>query len=369
MAATIAPPAPNAAPADTAAPPQAARPGFLVAWAVFWALLLTVELQDHWRSGGRGLWGPLLWWGSSLLVASPVALWQWRRAARFDAQLARPWPWFAANVAPLVVVAPAFVGAVYALRHAVYAMAGQVYQHQPWPEVLRYEVLKFAMFNVLFVAVVFGIRSHAALHQARLGLERERRLAQQAQLLQLAQQLEPHFLFNALNTIASTIHDDPDLADHLLTRLAALLRAATDLTRQPENPLDEELRLLQAYADIMVRRFAGRVQVRVELDPAAQACRVPTLALQPLLENAFRHGVERRPGPCTIIVRVQRHAQRLLLQVEDDAGLLPAEPAWGVGLGTLRQRLQARHGGDARLTLAARPGGGVIASIELPCGC
>jgi two-component system, LytTR family, sensor kinase len=237
--------------------------------------------------------------------------------------------------------------------------------------VFRYEALKFSMFYLLFVAIVFGLRSHAALAAARLRLERERRLAQSAQLLQLAQQIEPHFLFNALNTIASTIHTDPALADTLLMRLAALLRAATDLARHPETTLADELTLLEAYASIMRERFAERVDIVFDIDPATHPCKVPSLLLQPLLENAFRHGVERRLAPTRIVVRAHRADARLYLEVQDDAGELPPGPdvPWGVGLGNLQQRLLTRHGDSASLTLQRRDGGGVLARIELPCVC
>src|SRR4030095_6515466 len=96
---------------------------------------------------------------------------------------------------------------------------------------------------------------------------------------------EPHFLFNALNTVASTIHSNPELADSMLTRLAALLRATTDLTRRPTCTLDEELKLLEGYTAIMCERFGDRVTLEHEVDPAARACRVPTLSVQPLMEN------------------------------------------------------------------------------------
>ena len=164
---------------------------------------------------------------------------------------------------------------------------------------------------MLFTAIVFGVRTHAALSEQRLR-------TQAAQLAQLTQQLEPHFLFNALNTIASTIHDKPDLADSLLTRLAALLRATTDLTRRPSCTLDEELKLVDGYAAIMCERFADRVTLRIEVDPAARACRVPTLAIQPLLENAFRHGVERSSELDAVDAARAAAGDRLRVEVEQE---------------------------------------------------
>ena len=269
------------------------RAGWLLAWALFWLLMLTVQVQDYQRDGGGHWWKPVLWEGSACLVATLMLAWLWRNAPRHDGWLTQPARWFWLQLRWLPLFAPAFVTAIYALRHAVYALLGESYHHPAWGSVYLYESTKFALFFMLFTAIVFGVRTHAALAEQRLR-------TQEAQLAQLTQQLEPHFLFNALNTIASTIHDKPDLADSLLTRLAALLRATTDLTRRPSCTLDEELKLVDGYAAIMCERFADRVSLRVEVDAAARACRLPTLAIQPLLENAFRHGVERSSEPTPV---------------------------------------------------------------------
>lgn len=355
---------------DPSADGELPRPplaGFFVAWCVFWVLMMTLSVQDYLRPGQSDIWKPLLWEGTSFLVATVIFGVQWPLLYRRDALLGQPLRWFAANLVWLPVAAIGFVLAVYALRHGVYAALGQTYRHPPWPNVFFYETIKFGLFYLLFVAILFGVRSHVAMSAARVRAERARMLGQQAQLLQLTQQLEPHFLFNALNTIAATVHTDPELADALLARLAALLRAATDLTRQPEIELGEELRLLDAYVSIMRARFADRVNVRFEVTPAARTCRVPTLLLQPLIENAFRHAVEPRTAMTTIDVRAHVAETMLTLSVADDGGVLAEAPEFGVGLSNLRQRLALRYGERARLDLQPRPGGGVIASVELPC--
>jgi two-component system, LytTR family, sensor kinase len=357
------------------APPPMPLAGFAIAWAIFWIMSIVVAVLDHVRQGGTDIWKPVLWEGTSFVVASAIVWTQWRRAAKGDHLLAQPWRWFARSVQWLPLMAPAFVALVYTLRHGIYALLGQTYRHAPWPAVFGFEMLKFGVFYLMFTAIVFGIRSHVMLSNARLRLERERGLAREAQLLQLTQQIEPHFLFNALNTIASTIHTDPDLADTLLVRLAALLRAATDLGRRSETTLDEELRLLEGYAAIMRQRFADRVDLRFDVERAPPTCRVPALILQPLLENAFRHGVEQRnsmgagSSVCRIVVRAASDGDRLRLEVEDDAGVLPAEPRFGVGLDNLRRRLHTRYGERASLELLARESGGVLARIEMPCEC
>jgi signal transduction histidine kinase len=335
------------------------RAGWLLAWAAFWLLMFTVAVQDYLRGEGGPLWRPLLWEGSACLVATVMLGVVWHHAPRHDGSLTQPARWFALQLRWLPLLAPLFVTLVYALRHAVYALLDQSYNHSPWPQVYLYECTKFALFFMLFAAIVFGLRTHAALAEARLR-------TQAAQLAQLTQQLEPHFLFNALNTIAATVHDKPDLADSLLTRLAALLRATTDLTRRPSCTLDEELKLVDGYAAIMCERFADRVSLRVDVDADARACRVPTLAIQPLLENAFRHGVERSSETTALTLRAQRRGDRLRVEVEQSRGDVAADSVAGVGLGSLRERLAALHGERAQVGLAARAGGGTVAWFELP---
>lgn len=337
-----------------------ARTGWLLAWSAFWLLMATVAVQDHVRlNGPHALWRPLLWEGSSCLVASAMLALMWQRAPRFDRELTRPLRWFASQLWVLPLLAPLFVAVVYAIRHGAVASIGQTYNHPPWGQVFLYECTKFALFYTLFVAVVFGLRTHIALAEQRLR-------TQAAQLAQLTQQLEPHFLFNALNTIASAVHDKPDLADSMLTRLAALLRATTDLTRRPTCTLDEELQLLEGYTAIMCERFADRATLEQSIDPAARACRVPTLSVQPLMENAFRHGVERSSEHTHLVLRAQRHGDRLRVEVEQSRGGVAEAPTMGVGLGTLRERLAALHGERMQVGLEALPGGGVRAWFELP---
>src|SRR6185436_2951297 len=145
----------------------------------------------------------------------------------------------------------AFVAAMYVLRLALYTLVGAPFRYGRTSETLIYEAAKFTLFYALLGGIQFGVRSYRAWANERLRTEQQARLAQQAQLTQLTQQLQPHFLFNALNTVSSLIHTDPEMADALLTRLATLLRAATDASQRPQHALNEELRLLRAYAGIM----------------------------------------------------------------------------------------------------------------------
>jgi LytS/YehU family sensor histidine kinase len=179
-------------------------------------------------------------------------------------------------------------------------------------------------------------------------------------------QLGPHFLCNTLNTISALIHTDADLADRMVARLGELLRLTLEQFRVEEATLRRELRLLEAYLEIERARFGDRLRVELDVEPGAQAALLPCLLLQPLVENALRHGVGRKPGAGRVVVRARRDGPRLLLQVEDDGPGLPGSLTEGVGLSNTRDRLRRQYGGDAALLL--RPGalGGVCASVELP---
>ena len=336
-------------------------------WAGFWLLMLAVGIQETLWTGKPQFWRPLVNTGSSALAATVLIVVQVKRGSRRNRFLNQPLQWFLRTWASMPLQMVAYIAAMYALRIGVYALAGARYTHGPWVEVMAYEATSFLVFYALFIGISFGVRSYGAWVDERLTAEKQANLAKQAQLAQLTQQLQPHFLFNALNTVSSLIHSDPDAADILLTRLATLLRAATDASQRPEHPLADELTLLRAYADIMAQRFADRVQISWEVDATAQDCRVPTLGLQPLLENCFRHVVERRNALTHIAIRITHSVSRLQIEIEDDGDLQRLPDKRGVGLGNLERRLQSLYGAQASLELRLRSGGGLIVEVSLPC--
>ncbi len=353
-----------------AAATTAARigPGVAAAWGAFCLLMLLVGLQERWYAD-QPLWPwPLFYEASSMAVATLVAVWRWRRGPRDDPWLNRPARWFWRVLRWTPLVALLFVAALYGLRHAVRALFGLDYLHQPWPQVLAYEGAKFAVFYTLFAGVQFALHSFRALAAAQLRSEQLQRLHSQSRLALLTQQMQPHFLFNALNTVAALVHDAPDAADAALLRLAALLRAATEAAQRPLQPLADELALAHDYAALMQQRFGEQ---RLRLSWAVEEgidTQVPTLSLQPLLENAFVHAVERRAGLTTVSITVVRAGSHLQLTVSDDGPGPDSAAAGGSGvaLANLRERLQALHGDAATLAVVARPQGGTQARMELP---
>jgi signal transduction histidine kinase len=194
----------------------------------------------------------------------------------------------------------------------------------------------------------------------------EAKLAQ-AQLQLLKLQLHPHFLFNTLNSISALIHTDVELADRMIARLGDLLRLALQHFGAEEVPLREELEFLLSYLEIEQARLGPRLSFDLDVEPGTVEARVPTLLLQPLVENAIRHGVGARPGPGRVEVRARREAGWLRLEVRDSGpGLTSGEPAEGVGLSNTRARLGRLYGDEYQFELAGGPGGGAVVRVVIP---
>ena len=223
------------------------------------------------------------------------------------------------------------------------------------------------MFVGLFIVIRFGILSYYALLEQKLQAEKANALLRQAQLQQLTQQMQPHFLFNALNTISSLMQSDVARADATLIQLADVLRTTLDVGARQQAPLATELRLVQGYASVMLERFGERVRIDWRIDDAALACEVPVMSIQPLLENVFKHTVERQRGATQVAVAAWCRDGVLTVQVDDDKGRLAASPTPGIGTGNLRERLAVMYGEAASLTLCDLDPAGVRAEMRLPC--
>ena len=188
-----------------------------------------------------------------------------------------------------------------------------------------------------------------------------------SQLQALQQQLHPHFLFNTLHAISTLVHRDPDRADLMIERLSDLLRVTLRKVGVQEVELAEELEYLRAYLDIEQIHFGSRLRIEYRIDAAAMDVLVPTLILQPLVENAIRHGLEPMLRPGTLSVEAQADGDTLWLRVRDDGAGMPKN--WrreGVGLTNTRSRIDRLYGEAAALTIRENPGGGVLVDIYLP---
>jgi signal transduction histidine kinase len=240
------------------------------------------------------------------------------------------------------------------------------------PDAQRRNAIVRAKFNLpvywVLVSLVHTLRFYRrAEERTRRALELEARLAD-AKLQALRMQLHPHFLFNTLNAIAALVHKDPRAADDMITNLSELLRATLDTAAQ-EIPLRQELEFLDRYLEIQQMRFGERLRVEKDLDAAALDALVPTLILQPLVENAIRHGIEPAARPGVVTLRARRGEDgMLMLSVRDSGGgSAPREKSSpGIGLANTRARLEALYGRAASLTLHADAEGGFLVEMQIP---
>ncbi len=223
----------------------------------------------------------------------------------------------------------------------------------------------------LLVYAIIVVISHAADYYQRY---REGELrASQAQLQALKMQLHPHFLFNALHSISALVHTDPEAADKMIARLGDFLRLTLESSAAQVVPLKQEIEFLNCYLEIERTRFRDRLTTRIEVEPQVLDCSVPNLILQPIVENAIRHGVSQRAAHGHVEVRASRQGSSLRLEVRDNGRGLPEGDAaapctksGGVGLANTRARLQQLYGTDYRFELCNSPAGGVVVTLEIP---
>jgi sensor histidine kinase YesM len=223
----------------------------------------------------------------------------------------------------------------------------------------------------LYVIIVASVTAADFFHMFR---ERQRKAAElhtelvTSKLEMLKMQLQPHFLFNTLNTINALIHDDREAADRMVTRLADLLRLTLYESRH-EVPLARELEFVSAYVDIQQIRFQNRLAVSFEVRGALLGAQVPSLVLQPLVENAIRHGIAPRARAGQVWVRAYRNGNQLVLEVEDDGVGLPAGEdvvIRGIGLANTKARLQQLYASDQSFVIQPAQNGGALVRITIP---
>lgn len=208
-------------------------------------------------------------------------------------------------------------------------------------------------------------------------LEEQTRLLLEARLDALQRQINPHFLFNTLNSIASLVRLEPELAREMVVKLANILRVLLK-QRDAFVPFNEELAFTDDYLAIEVVRFGDKLQVRKEIAEATLCLQVPSMLLQPLIENSIKHGLEPRISGGTVTLRSRVSGECLLLEVEDDGvGIAPendvaspvsglVRPGTGIGMRNVRERLEVLFGSAATMHIESRPGRGTRVSIEMP---
>ncbi|MGH8112745.1 MAG: sensor histidine kinase [Rhodanobacteraceae bacterium] len=237
-----------------------------------------------------------------------------------------------------------------------------------WRNVLEQMPMMVWLF-ITWVLLYFALVSDAERRDHEIRLVQATSAAVDAQHRLLVQQINPHFLFNALNTVYALVVGGDDVrARRCLLALSAFLRGSIDRNAPREVSLSSELASIRHYLEIELTRFGERLHLDESAPANLLGYRVPTLLLQPLVENCIKHGLDGHAGPMTIWLSASLEQGALVLSVEDDGRSPPQNdvPSTGVGLNNVEERLALLYGNAARLTTHARPGGGFIARVQLP---
>jgi two-component system, LytTR family, sensor kinase len=334
------------------------------AWLAVWAgwtalaLFFAVSTSLTYRSTGR----PANW--TLTIERSLTEWWLWAALTPLVFWLARRFPLYGprrVRHAAIHVVAGILIAALKTVGdRIVFALLSGF-----WMYLLA---STFALQLALYAAVVAAAHGVEYYRRSR---EREHLEAQLSatRLQMLNMQLQPHFLFNTLNTIAEMVHEDPEKADAMIAGLSDLLRRALDLGAAADVTLAEEIDLVTRYVDIQRARFGDRLQVRIAMEDGVAGARVPALLLQPLVENAITHGLAARLDAGRIDIHAARHGADVVIDVTDDGPGMPETGAGKperIGLGNTRARLHAACGGRARLELTPAPGRGLRVRVVIP---
>jgi len=222
----------------------------------------------------------------------------------------------------------------------------------------------------LIVLMIYAVEFYQRYEAGLLNASQLQTQLVQAQLQSLRMQLHPHFLFNTLHTISALVQEDPEAAERTIARLSELLRISLESVGLHEIPLRQELDFLDLYLEIERTRFEDRLKVDFEIDENTERALVPNLVLQPLVENAIRHGVSRRSADGHISICAERQGGNLILRVVDNGAGLSPDAAYytksGVGLSATRGRLERLYGRSQSLILRNLATGGVEAKVILP---
>jgi len=347
------------------------RPGHIVIAALAWTILGCVFALPGLSAGEDFrqalLFSLGLWWSWGMVT--PLIVWVDRQITVSSKQLARR---VLAHIVPSLLVTSVYVYLFGTVRAA--------FGLDEWTRVLGVGLLLDSLkgmflWNWLNYWLILGAwqayRYYDHYIAGELRLERLEKSFSEARLNALRMQLDPHFLFNALNTISSQVERDPKLARGMIEHLGNLLRLSLESKNKQEVPLAEEMAFLEHYLAIQKIRFGDHLRIETQIAPEVKYASVPSLIVQPLVENAIRHGISRRASGGTVIVSAQQDGDRLDLRVLDDGVGLPAgwtlENSPGVGLSVTRQRVAGLYpDGETCFSVNRRASGGTEVEISLP---
>ena len=308
-----------------------------------------------------------LWYLPALMVPAIVCA-----ARRFPLEAGRRIRAIAVHSAGALVFSFAHIIGLLGVRFLLWENGGKS-PLATWEQYFQRRVFEQMDASLMVYAVIVGV-SHAVAYYHELQ-ERKLKAAQletrliEARLKTLEAELHPHFLFNTLHAISTLVHRDPESADRMISRLSDLLRITFDRSGEPKVSLKEEIEFLQKYLDIEQTRFQDRLTVSVHVEPEALDGEVPRMILQPLVENAIKHGIAGRSGGDNIRITAGLDGERLWMQVRDNGAGLQVRTLkalrTGIGLSNTRARLDCLYGRHYRLEFSDKHGG-LSVLIEIP---
>lgn len=340
--------------------------------AMFFASLTFVMLKvfEKSKAGQAGIGVVLLWWLTRFLLWAALSPFVVLLVRRFPIE-ARPAPRFAIHLAASLVFSFVHV----CMQFALFSLLAGV--HNLFFNGFR-EALEVALNNYPFGVVAYWVVVaivYASSYYQRYGQEQIRASQLQAELAEaqlsaLRMQLQPHFLFNALHSLNDLVITEPRAATRMIARLGDFLRMTLQNTGVQRVPLNRELEFLDAYLQIERIRFADRLTVSVKASPAVLNAEVPNLLLQPLVENAVRHGFSSQVGPGRIEVTADAHGEVLRITVRDHGPGIhdrkSSSQRQGMGLAITQGRLRHAYGENCSLSIGNHAEGGALVSCELP---
>jgi sensor histidine kinase YesM len=356
------------APALDDAPLRVDRTGWAM-YVVFGLLLgvylginQLVDLRSHVEIAA---WKPLVWEISSVIVIFTLIPFVVRFERRFRLNAHPRWRIIAAHLGAALAFSMLHIAGMLLLRNLAYAIAGQHYDYGNLPVRAFYEFQKDLITYLSILVVIFAIREFQIRRSADLRAAELAADLSQARLKHLTAQIEPHFLFNALNAISNRMHEDVEAADRMISALGGLMRAAYDSDNQLLVPLATELEWLRGYAAMMTERFRGQLTFELKVEPGLDRIEVPRLLLQPLVENALKHGLAGGHG--NLCVDVTRHGSSLHYCISDDGvGIKDTAIKPGTGLSNVQRRLELLFPGTHTFMLAAREPKGTVVTLSFP---
>jgi two-component sensor histidine kinase len=261
----------------------------------------------------------------------------------------------------LLVYSAVHTSLLWVTRNALYPLAGL--RHYDYGVMTARYPMEFFHDVIAFVITVIGIHLFDR-HTRAIQLEGK---LSQARLENLRLQLQPHFLFNALNAISSMVYEDPRKADAMIARLSALLRTTITDSEAQMVPLEREIETLQLYLDVMRQRFEDRLRVDVRIAPEVREALVPHLLLQPLVENSIRHGSDPRSNAVNVTVTADREGGQTRVRIRDSGrGLPEGEIRRGTGISNTAERLQQLYGGAHTFAFENCEDGGLAVTVAVP---